>query len=227
MEIWHCLLKKSLPEIRVAATAMLLTMAVLSWPPGTVKALGAMEPEGMIRGGTEEFQSGLSVINKERERFEKRAMKTLLGWGAANTAAGTALLFTDWSDAGLMTLSWGAINAGIALFAIRGQERLDPHHPGLADFLEREYQFQRIVAVNAGLNVSYITAGLLFQHYGTQSRTRQFGTAVAIQGAFLLAFDSYLLYRSARFLDRVMPALNMSSFAGNTTFMLPGIRVVW
>jgi hypothetical protein len=169
----------------------------------------------------------LARINSERERFERRAMTALLGWGAANTAAGTALLFTDWHDAGLMTFSWGAINAGIALLAIRGRNLLDPADPGLADFLRREQQFQRIVAVNAGLNVSYITAGLLLQHYGGQCRTRQFGSAVALQGLFLLAFDSYLLYRSARYMSRVMPLLESASFAGKSDFVLPGIRVAW
>ncbi len=81
--------------------------------------------------------------------------------------------------------------------------------------------------MNAGLNVSYITAGLLLQHYGNESRTRQFGSAVAIQGAFLLAFDSYLLYRSTRFLGRVMPMLNSASFADNSAYLLPGIRFAW
>ncbi len=84
---------------------------------------------------------------------------------------------------------------------------LDPDSPGLADYLKREQQFQRIVAVNAGLNVSYIATGLLLQHYAGDSRTRQFGSAVAVQGAFLLAFDSYLLFRSTRFQNRVMPIL--------------------
>ena len=76
-------------------------------------------------------------------------------------------------------------------------------------------------------NVSYITAGLLLQHYGGQSRTRQFGSAVALQGLFLLAFDSYLLYRSARYMSRVMPLLESASFAGKSDFVLPGIRVAW
>ena len=195
--------------------------------PGSPRMENALRMPGSPGMENALRMSGLSVINRERQRFERRAMYTLLGWGSANMAAGTALMFTDWSDAGLMTLSWGAINAGIAIFALRGQERLDPHDPRPADFLKREQQFQRIVAVNAGLNVSYITAGLLLQHYGNESRTRQFGSAIAIQGAFLLAFDSYLLYRSTRFLGRVTPLLDLASFEGNSTSLLPGVRVSW
>lgn len=180
-----------------------------------------LEPVPEALNGFSEIN--LSEINSQRERFERRAMTTLLVWGAANTAAGTALLFTDWNDAGLMTLSWGAINAGIAFLAISGQERLNPESPGLVEFLRREQGFQRIVAVNAGLNVSYITAGLLMGQYGNRSRTRQFGTAVAVQGAFLLAFDSYLLYRSTRYLDRLMPLLNTVSVYPDSVLLLPGV----
>jgi len=225
--------------MRVAAVVTLLATAMFFVPFGTAKAFGinssygtarsfgTLQSERDMHGADVGYQSSLADINRERERFERRAMSTLLGWGTANVAAGSALLLTDWSDAGLMTLSWGAINAGIAFFAIRGQERLDPHNPRLADFLKREQQFQRIVAVNAGLNVSYITAGLLMQHYGNKSRTRQFGSAVAIQGAFLLAFDSYLLYRSTRYLGRVTPLLDSASFEGNSAYVLPGVRVSW
>ncbi|MFO8029242.1 MAG: hypothetical protein R6U28_05235 [Cyclonatronaceae bacterium] len=194
------------------AAALFLIVFATIWPSGVARA-----------GGPEKLHMP-SDINMERERFERRAMTTLMAWGAANTAAGTALLFTDWNDGGLMTLSWGAINAGIAFFSLRGLNRLDPGNSGLDEFLRREQRFQRIVAVNAGLNVSYITAGLMMGQYGNQSRTRQFGTAVAVQGAFLLAFDSYLLYRSTRYLDRVMPLLQTTSFARDNVLLLPGLR---
>jgi hypothetical protein len=116
----------------------------------------------------------------------------------------TALALPDYQDFGIMTAGWGLINASIGYFANRNAPRFGPatHRP--IDPYLHELQFNRIVAVNVGLDVGYIAGGLAMQQWGRTSQVRQFGTAVALQGAFLLVFDAYLLSQSTRFVKRVV-----------------------
>ena len=95
----------------------------------------------------------------DRQLQMRRNKHILLGWGAANVASGLALYATDYRDFGVMNASWGAINAGIALLAMRGATDSDTT-PSYAEMLREEQQFNRIVALNTGLDVGYMIAGL-------------------------------------------------------------------
>jgi hypothetical protein len=142
-----------------------------------------------------------------RQQQMKRNKHILLGWGVANAASGIALYPTEYRDFGLMNASWGLINSGIALLAMRDGST-SGSSLSFAEMLRQEQQFNRIVALNAGLDVGYMIAGLWMMTEGNSSMVRQYGTSVLIQGAFLFVYDLWLMVESTRYLNRltVVPA---------------------
>lgn len=127
----------------------------------------------------------------------------LFGWGSANIAGGSILLLTGHQNFGGMSLAWGAINMAIVTPSLFISPRPEAGQKPFSETVREELRYQRIVAINSSLNVSYILAGAGMMHYGESSRIREFGSAVIIQGAFLLLYDLVLLRHSSRYLDRL------------------------
>ncbi len=135
---------------------------------------------------------------------ERRSLEWILfGWGGLNVTTGAAMLTSEYRDFGLMNLAWGAINMAIVTPSLFFSDRPTPEQNSFGDTVREEMRFQRIVAINASLNVSYIMAGAGMLHYGDSSQIRQFGTSVIIQGGFLLLYDLVLLRYSSRYLNRI------------------------
>jgi hypothetical protein len=149
-------------------------------------------------------------------RLEQRSARRsagfwLLGWGVASALAGTTVAIIErdhqaWLAAGVTTASFGVINAllapslmdpsGARERQIRADQR-DPHSD-LARIREDELvanlKTGQTFAVNAGLDVFYISAGLLLYALGHVQAPRVgweegTGLAMAVQGVPLLAFD--------------------------------------
>ena len=140
---------------------------------------------------------------EHRQQQMQRNKYILLGWGIANMVSGAAMLGTEYRDFGVMNASWGAINTGIALFALRGASQNYPDEYTHWDILREEQQFNRIVALNTGLDVGYMIAGYAMMREGRDSMIRQYGTSVLVQGAFLFVYDLFLMVESTRYLNRI------------------------
>ena len=138
-------------------------------------------------------------IYHQRISQQQSAMAVLLGWGLVNVAAGAAIAASSpgYRDFGYMTAGWGLVNAGIAAFSLYSGPPFDPASVTISEYLRDEQLFNRILAINSGLNVAYIGVGASMARWGSSSRIRQFGSAIIIQGAFLMAFDAFLLWHSA------------------------------
>ncbi|MEX0779911.1 MAG: hypothetical protein WD037_09255 [Balneolales bacterium] len=143
----------------------------------------------------------LRYEQRQAEHYE--AGRVLLTWGAASLAGGSLFLFTDIKDFGLMTAGWGAVNTAIAATTLLNPSVSTREENNISDLLRKEQRYNRIVAVNTGLNVSYIAAGLGMVKYGAARSTREYGAAILAQGAFLLVYDSVLLYLSSRYLNQI------------------------
>lgn len=166
-------------------------------------------------------------LGAERLQQERTAMLILLSWGLGSIAGGAALGYAnkDIRDFALMNAGWGAVNAGIAAFALAGADTYTAS-TSLQTILQDEQFFNRILAINSGLNVAYVSVGFSMNYLGQTSRTRQFGSAVMIQGAFLMAFDAWLLWNSSDRLDRlsVFPAqIEVSSLGQAGTTAIQGL----
>jgi hypothetical protein len=135
----------------------------------------------------------------------------LLAWGAANTLGGgliVALGHDDerWLGVGIAAAGFGVVNALLAfgLLDLSGEKRraalsLDATDPGtLAKLREQqlveELYTGQFYAVNLGLDVAYITAGIFMYSLGREMSPEEewvqgAGLCIIGQGAFLLAFD--------------------------------------
>ena len=138
-------------------------------------------------------------------RFQQRAFPVLLCWALGSIAAGVVWMK---NRDGLVTgfgsqfAGWGAINLILALFGMRGASRnLGRQAQGEISASEHARQaryFERLVLVNAGLDLGYIAAGawLRAKPAGQPEKRPGFrngmGWGIVTQGAFLLVWDLLL-----------------------------------
>jgi hypothetical protein len=138
------------------------------------------------------LSQSLPLANNFRTE-ERQAMYILLGWSGLSLAGSGLLAANGHKDQALMHASWAVINAGIAGMALLSAK---PELADLKSYLGAEKTFNQILAINTGLDVAYVSTGLLMNYWGKSTRMKEFGTAVAIQGGFLLVFDAILFWRS-------------------------------
>lgn len=140
-----------------------------------------------------------SLLNAERITTNRDGMHVLEAWGLANVAGGAAGYFAtpnkEWKDFSLMNLSWGVVNAGIAYMGLGGVRQEMVNHLNCNDMLQRYESNKRLYLINAGLDAVYIGTGLfLWEHSNTVTNHAElwsgFGKSIALQGLFLLIFDS-------------------------------------
>lgn len=155
-------------------------------------------------------------------------MLILLGWGGVNVLGGSALALgsSEYRDFGLMTAGWGLVNAAIAGFALAGAETYTLG-ASFESVMRDELFFNRILAINSGLNAGYIATGFTMNYLGNSSRVRQFGSAVMVQGAFLMAFDAWLLLNSTSRLNRLsaMPDTFLTTLPDGSTQLIQGLTL--
>jgi hypothetical protein len=138
-------------------------------------------------------------------RFQKHVFPVLLGWALGSIAAGI-----PWAKNGDNAVAgfgsqfagWGAINAILALFGLSAANRnLERQVQGAISSVEHDRQaqnFERLVLVNAGLDLGYIAAGSLLARTPAskpQKRTgllSGMGWGIIVQGTFLLIWDLLL-----------------------------------
>lgn len=142
--------------------------------------------------------SDWQTVAQQKHDDERVAMQILLAWGGVSVLSGSAMALSDKNrDFGLMTAGWGAVNALIAGIALASSGDVPAEW---SDALRNEQLLNRILAINTGLDIGYIGVGTTMALAG-KGRTRSFGSAIIIQGAFLLAFDVVLLKHSTQRLE--------------------------
>ena len=125
----------------------------------------------------------------------ERAGTTVLGsFAVANIAAGTTGYFTaddpTWKAFHGTNAAWNTVNLGLAAAgAVSVARRPDE---SLSQRQERGRRLHRVLAINAGLDVGYMAAGGTLWALGASDHRPELvgmGSALVLQGAFLLAFD--------------------------------------
>ena len=164
-----------------------------------------------LDAANEASDSNLRRVRSTNAAQYRREGWWLFGWGIASTLAGGVVAIAlrdepEWLSFGLTTAAFGAIDAGLAagMLDLGGSRREAIAAGRLGDLtdpdaiLEASITSQRksgqIFALNFGLDVAYITAGLLMFFLGrakdpTEGLLTGSGIAMLSQGAFLLAFD--------------------------------------
>ncbi len=110
---------------------------------------------------------------------EERLTRVLGTWAAASVLVGGALAARPQTRGlGRQTVLWGAVDGAIALVGARRRAARGPTD---------RVRLRRVLLVNAGLDVGYLAAGAWLRQ---RDRWRGDGTAVLVQGAFLLVLDA-------------------------------------
>jgi hypothetical protein len=141
----------------------------------------------------------LESWNITRLAVQRNGMIALGSWALVNFAV-SGFLMTRTEDRTYyfhqMNVFWNVVNLGIAsvgfISALRG-----PLDLTLRQTLEEYRSFTRLLLINAGLDVLYITGGLLLYLKGGSSekhgtRLSGYGVSLILQGGFLLLFDTVL-----------------------------------
>ncbi|MCC3156611.1 hypothetical protein LJ737_05140 [Hymenobacter sp. 15J16-1T3B] len=154
--------------------------------------------------------AALDALNQQRELLTQQGMGLLGAWALLN------LLLSGWLVARtgrrtvrhhfhLMNVAWGAVNALIATWGIVQAQPLHAAGRTLAASLQAQFELEKLLLLNAGLDVAYLAAGAWLLARAARAgearpeRLRGFGQSVLLQGAFLLAFDAGLYGLSHRF----------------------------
>ncbi|HEX8496598.1 MAG TPA: hypothetical protein VF661_05320 [Actinomycetales bacterium] len=117
------------------------------------------------------------------DRREREIALALAGWAAASVAGGAALLARGDAAAGRQHLVWGAVDGAIAARGLLGAP--DRTTAPAA----RVRRLRRLLLVNAAIDVGYVAAGLALRSGRLRPGLEADGTAVVVQGGFLLVFD--------------------------------------
>jgi len=122
---------------------------------------------------------------------EEKLTQVLAGWAVGSVLVGAALaLHPRTRGFGRQTAAWGAVDGAIAYVGVRGRQRKGPTDPR---------HLRKVLLVNAGLDVGYLALGAAMWRSG---RWRADGSAVLVQGAFLLGLDITAAGRLARWARR-------------------------
>lgn len=125
--------------------------------------------------------------------FQRTLARRLLFWAVLSMTLGLLWLRNEhawWQGFGIQALAWGVVDAVIAGFGLRGvTEKIN--RPVDRQLAQREAQRLRLILwVNAGLDVLYISGGLLWALvWARDAWAVGSGWGVVAQGAFLLVFD--------------------------------------
>lgn len=89
---------------------------------------------------------------------------------------------------------WNVVNLSIAGYALYSNSTTPWETLHASEFLARHIKTEKILLINAGLDLGYIGAGFLLRHLSTRSVNNThllqgYGNALILQGAFLLVFD--------------------------------------
>lgn len=146
-------------------------------------------------------QQELGDFNQERLQVNKVGMMVLGGWALANFGTNGVLLSNPSSNEQghfyRMNIFWNVVNLGLAIPGLRHSLITDPSTLNLAETVGEYHQMGKVLLMNAGLDVAYITGGFLMKEMvknreGKRDILRGYGRSLILQGGFLLAFDIIL-----------------------------------
>lgn len=158
---------------------------------------------------TAQNQNPFDDFNRERQAIFKQHTLGVGSWALANMAysGGTLLLGDTRADkmyAHRANVAWNMVNLAIVVPGYIRSLKREPAEADLERSIRRQLSMERIVLLNAGLNVTYIVAGISFLNQGQNRnnvRVEGFGRSLIIQGSFLLLADGFTFFRLKKHSD--------------------------
>lgn len=131
--------------------------------------------------------------------IQKTGMIVLSSWAGLNILTGIAGNFRFKNESKYffqMNAAWNVVNLGIAAFGLAGVASavlaVDSTY-----MLSEMQNFDRILLINAGLDILYIATGSFLLRKGLNEKRSRFigyGRSVILQGGFLFLFDLILYF---------------------------------
>lgn len=172
-------------------------------------------------------QLGLVDFNKERLSINKQGMQILGAWAVASMALSASQLRKEPLQQAYhqMNLGWNTVNLAIAGFGLY-QSLNAATDLSLSESLQEQISIEKILAINAALDVAYMAGGFYLREYANRSDNPQryegFGRAVIVNGAFLFAFDVIMYWvHKQHFNQELLPLLEGLSVSSEQV----GIRI--
>ncbi|HZH15582.1 MAG TPA: hypothetical protein VE057_14620 [Archangium sp.] len=140
----------------------------------------------------------LATHNTEGVRLNRAAMGVLLGWAVLNIGTGTAGHFTTEGELRAFwqaNAAWNVVNLAIGGFGLYGQLTATPETWDLGRSLAEGQKMEKLLLLNAGLDVGYVAFGGFLLERGLRTDSAQlrgWGKSLLLQGSFLLLFDAVL-----------------------------------
>jgi len=139
-------------------------------------------------------ERGATEFNQTRVDYNKKGMLILGLWAAGNMALGGVMAGkTSGETKGFhqMNIYWNSVNLAIAGFGYYQATKEIPNSEFWAT-MEAQQGIEKILLVNAALDVAYMAGGLFLLERGKRLEKDQFkgfGKSIVLQGAFLMGFD--------------------------------------
>lgn len=169
------------------------------------------------------FSQELEEYNRERAALDKNLMIGLGSWATGNLILGGIGWATaddqEWESFHQMNVMWNAVNLGLA---IPGYLKAKKSENGIsfAESIHAQHKTEKIFLINSGLDVGYISAGLLLRSEAKTNVEKRdqfngFGNGLLLQGGFLLVFDltAYFVHQrhARKGLSKLMNSVQLSS----------------
>jgi hypothetical protein len=173
-------------------------------------------------------QDSLQTLNFNRNHIKNTGMQVLGSWAVANivvggigwaSAHGTTKYFYQ------MDALWNLANLGAALAGYVNTQKDKDEQYTPEESLKEQRKLEKIFLINGGLDLAYIGTGFYVKHRGNvnnSDQSRGYGSAIILQGAFLLLFDA-TMYTSERYTGNKLRAFllrNPVLFNGRKVGML-------
>ena len=172
---------------------------------------------------TVSFTQPLLQFNQERLKTDKHLMIGLGGWAAANfLVSGVGWATVPEGEAHYfhqMNVLWNTVNIGLAIPGYFNAKKSNPNLTFDKSILN-QHKTEKIFLINTGLDVAYISAGLLLRsnakiNLSKRDQFNGFGNSLLMQGGFLFLFDltAYLIHNqhAKKSLNKMMNTIELSS----------------
>lgn len=164
-------------------------------------------------------QSALDELTTKQYTTNQQGMLILGSWALINLAAGGyGNLKTQGSTRYFhqMNWMWNSVNLGLATAGYLGSKSILASN-SITEVLSTQMQFEKILLINAGLDVAYLMTGAFLIQKAKNSphpdRLQGYGQSLLVQGSFLLIFDTLFYLAHHQQYPPILDRINQLSFA--------------
>jgi hypothetical protein len=168
------------------------------------------------------FAQPLLEFNQKRLQTDKRLMLGLGSWAGANfLVSGVGWATVSKGEAHYfhqMNVLWNTVNIGLAIPGYFNAKKSNPNLT-LDNSILIQHKTEKIFLINTGLDVAYLSAGLLLRSNAKINLTKRdqfngYGNSLLMQGGFLFLFDltAYLIHNqhAKKSLNKMMNVFDIS-----------------